>query len=166
MYHEFNMCKVIYTSLDPIYVFYKTFLVNVFSLGFFVCLFLLITPFFFVIMLLYLSFRDVMLKNVAAQVPKLCATVPSSAAALTREAVDTSHFQRKHSAPCGTTHGPPSVCVCSSSGTDLMACEYLPGYWEQLLKIGADSVFLWPKRAMKNTRETLRSLSNSVFELE
>lgn len=108
----------------------------------------------------------VMLKNVAAQVPKLCATVPSSAAALTREAVDTSHFQRKHSAPCGTTHGPPSVCVCSSSGTDLMACEYLPGYWEQLLKIGADTVFLWPKRAMKNTRETLRSLSNSVFELE
>ena len=38
MYHEFNLCKVIYTSLDPIYVFYKTFLVNVFSLGLFVCL--------------------------------------------------------------------------------------------------------------------------------
>ena len=35
-YHESNMCKVIYTSLDPIYVFYKTFLVNVFSLGLFV----------------------------------------------------------------------------------------------------------------------------------
>lgn len=57
MYHEFNTRKVIYTSLDPIYVFYNTFLVNVFSLVFFVCLFLLMTPFFFVILLLYLSFQ-------------------------------------------------------------------------------------------------------------
>ena len=112
-------------------------------------------------MLLYLRFRDVTLKNVAAQVPTLCATVPSRAAALAREALDTSRFQRKHSAPCGTTHEPLSVYVCSSSGTNLMACN-----GSKLLKIGTDNEFLWPKRATKNTRETLRSLSNSVFELE
>ena len=103
MYHEFNTCKVIYTSLDPIYVFYNTFLVNVFSLFFFfVCLFLLMTPFFFVIMLLYLSFQGCYAKKrCQCQVPKVWATVPSSAAALTREALDTHIFKESTAPPVG-----------------------------------------------------------------
>ena len=43
MYPEFSMCKVIDTYLDPIYVFYKTFLVNVF--GFFCVVFTYYTLF-------------------------------------------------------------------------------------------------------------------------
>lgn len=79
MYPELDMCKVIDTYLDPIYVFYKTFLVNVF--GFFCCCFYLLHPFLCHNATSLELPGIAMLKNaVSAQVPKLCAKVPSSAA--------------------------------------------------------------------------------------
>lgn len=72
-----------------------------------------------------------MLKHVvSAQVPKVWATVPSGAAALTREALDT-HIFKESTAPPEMIHQLLSVSVCSSSDTNLPGCKYSLGYQEQ-----------------------------------